>query len=100
MQDLVVIEDGVILSLVSKPEFTQSIPCLANKAEMLKTSGGGCGSCAAKRRARAQQTMSGIKSCLAALSPQKKTELKQLLNAKQLRVVYTNASGKVVQLTF
>ena len=100
MTDIVVIEDSMILSLIRDPAYEQAIPCFANKKEVFENSGGGCGSCAAKRRARQKQSMAGIKGCLAALSPEKKTELKQLLNTKQIRVVYTNASGKVVQLTF
>lgn len=100
MTDIVVIEDSTILSLIRDPAYEQVIPCFANKKEMFQSGGGGCGSCAAKRRERQKQTMAGIKSCLAGLSPEKKTELKQLLNTKQVRVMYTNASGKVVQLTF
>lgn len=100
MTDIVVIEDSTILSLIRDSAYEQAIPCFANKKDVFQNSGGGCGSCAAKRRERQKQTMAGIKSCLASLSPEKKTELKQLLNTKQIRVVYTNAAGKVVQLTF
>lgn len=100
MTDLVVIEDSTILSLIKDSTYEQAIPCFANKKEIFQNTGGGCGSCAAKRRARQKQSLAGIKSCLAALSPEKKTELKSLLNAKQIRIVYTNPSGKVVQLTF
>lgn len=100
MTDIVVIEDSTILSLIRDPAYEQAIPCFANKKDTFKSGGGGCGSCAAKRRARQKQAMSGIKSCLAGLTPEKKAELKQMLNTKQIRVVYTNAAGKVVQLTF
>lgn len=99
MTDIVVIEDSTILSLIKDPAYESAIPCFAGKRDAFK-SGGGCGSCAAKRRARQKQTMAGIKSCLAALSPEKKTELKSLLNTRQIRVTYTNASGKIVQMTF
>ena len=44
--------------------------------------------------------MAQIKSCLAGMSSEKKTQLKSLLDAKKVRVIYVNAGGQVVQLTF
>lgn len=100
MTDIVVIEDSTILSLIRDTAYEQAIPCFANKKEVFQSNNNGCGSCAQKRRERQKQAMAGIKSCLAGMSPEKKNELKQMLNTKQIRVVYTNSAGQVVQLTF
>lgn len=100
MQDLVVIEDGTILGMINDTAFESAIPCLSGKRDIFKHEVIHCGSCAAKRRSRQRNTMAQIKSCLAALSPDKRAELKRLLNTKQVRVTFTNASGQVVQLTF
>lgn len=100
MSKLVVIEDSTILSLVRNPAHSAAIPCFTNKAKILDFKKSACGTCAAKKKAQQRQTMAGIKSCLAALSSAKKVELKKILEADQVRVTYTNASGKVVQVTF
>jgi hypothetical protein len=34
------------------------------------------------------------------MGPEKKAMLKQMLDAEQVRIVYTNLAGQVVQLTF
>jgi hypothetical protein len=99
MIDLAVIEDSTILTMLQDRRFSDTIPCLLNKAEIFRNNSG-CGSCARKRQEKQRSEMAKIKSCLAALSPDKKTALKQLLNAKKIRVVFVNPSGQVVQLTF
>lgn len=44
--------------------------------------------------------MAKIKSCLVALSVEKKELLKNTLNTKQIKVVYTNTSGQTTSVTF
>lgn len=99
MNDLVIIEDSTVLTMLQDRRFSDAIPCLFNKAETFRTTTG-CGSCARKRQEKQRSEMAKIKSCLAALSPDKKTALKQLLGAKKVRVVFVNPTGQVVQLTF
>jgi hypothetical protein len=99
MTDLAVIEDSTILTMLQDRRFSDAIPCLFNKSEVFRTHTG-CGSCARKRQEKQRSEMAKIKSCLAALSPEKKTALKQLLGAKKIRVVFVNPTGQVVQLTF
>jgi hypothetical protein len=41
-----------------------------------------------------------VKKTIAQLPDESKKKLKELLNAKQVRIVYRNDSGKIVQLTF
>lgn len=100
MAELVTIEDSTILTMINDVAFTQEIPCLFNKAPLFNKSTGGCGACARKRQQRMRDEMAKIKSCLASLSAEKKTKLKQLLGATKVRVVYSRPGGEVVQLTF
>lgn len=100
MAELVTIEDSTVLTMVNNKDFAQAIPCLFNKAPIFRNSTGGCGACARKRQQRVRDELAKIKSCLAALSPDKKNKLKQLLGANKVRVVYTRPGGEVVQLTF
>ncbi len=98
--DLVIIEDSTILSMLNDVKYTSTIPCLYNKLEIFRQGTTGCGACARKRQDRQRTEMAKIKTCLAALSNEKKAELKALLGASKLRVTYVNASGQVVALTF
>lgn len=100
MSNLVTIEDSTILAMLRDPRYSAAIPCLFNKETVFKPSNVSCGACARKRQERQRAEMAKIKSCLAALSPEKKNELKKLMNATKIRVTYVNVSGQVVQLTF
>lgn len=100
MTELAIIEDSTILTMIRDPRFTETVPCLYNKAGLFQSTGGGCGSCARKRQAKQRAELARIKTCLASMSAEKKIALKQLLNAKKVRISYVNASGNVVQHTF
>ena len=100
MPNIVVIEDSTILSMLANKTLADSIPCLVNKKNVFTSPTGGCGACARKRQAKQREEMTKIKTCLAALSPEKKKELKKHFGAEQLRVVYVNNSGQTVQMTF
>ena len=41
-----------------------------------------------------------VKKAIAQLSEADKEKLKNIMNAEQARIVYTNDSGKIIQLTF
>lgn len=100
MASLVVVDDGTIASLIMNNTLANSIPCLTNKRGLLGNASSGCGSCARKRQQKVREEYAKIKSCLAALSPEKKEELKKYLNAERIRVVFTNNGGQSVQMTF
>lgn len=100
MTPLVTIEDSTILTMIQDARFADTIPCLMNKAELFKKGAGGCGACARKRQQKQREEMARIKSCLGALSAEKKLALKQLLNAQKVRVTFQRPGGDVVQLTF
>lgn len=100
MRELLVLEDSTIISLLNDPAYAESIPCFYNKRDLFKTSGGSCSACAQKRQEKRRSAMAQIKSCLAGMSNEKKMQLKAMLDAQKVRVVYVNAGGQVVQLTF
>jgi hypothetical protein len=100
MASIVVVDDGTIASLVMNNSISNSIPCLTNKRGLLGSVSNGCGSCMRKRQQKVREEYAKIKSCLAALSPEKKEELKKHLNAEKIRVVFTNNGGQTVQMTF
>ncbi len=100
MRKLVVLEDSVIIGLLNDQKYVSAIPCFFNKREIFRTNNAGCNTCAQKRKERQRTEMAQIKSCLAAMSPEKKNELRQLLDTEKIRVLYTNSAGQVVQLTF
>lgn len=100
MASIVVIEDGTILSMLANKALADSIPCFTNKKSLFTSASGGCGSCARKRQQKQREELAKIKTCLAALSPEKKAALKKHLGAEQLRVVYVNNAGQTVQMTF
>ena len=100
MTQQVVLEDSTILSLLGNQKIAEQIPCFLNKQAVFQAVKGGCGACARKRLKKQQEEMAKIKSCLIALSPEKKELLKTTLNTKQIKVVYTNASGQVSSVIF
>jgi hypothetical protein len=100
MTDMVVIEDSTIVSMVNDARFNQAIPCLINQSGSVIPAATGCGSCARKRAEGARQAIRRVKECLAGMSSEKKTELKQLLGAQQVKVVFANATGQITTITF
>lgn len=100
MQDMVVIEDNTIVSMVSDARFNTTIPCLMNQTGAVIPAPTGCGSCARKRAEGARQAIGRVKACLADMSAEKKNELKQLLNAQHVKVVFATATGQISTVTF
>lgn len=100
MRQIAVLDDSTILGMLADPKFSETIPCFYNKKEIFKAPAGGCGSCAQKRQERQRKEMSLIKSCLASMSIEKKNELRKLVDAEKVRVVYINNAGQTVQSTF
>ena len=100
MHELVVIEDSTIATMAKDPRFS-GIPCVTNQPLLTLTSAtSSCGSCARKKLETQRAALSKAKSCLANLSLEKKNELKSLLNAKLVRVIFKSATGQVSTVTF
>lgn len=100
MRSLVTIEDSTIFSMLNDPAFNTTIPCLFGKQGVFKSPTGGCGSCQKKKQENRRQELSRIKACLAGLGDDKRRLLKQLFDAEKIRIVYGNAAGQVVRITF
>jgi formate dehydrogenase assembly factor FdhD len=99
MQEFIVIEDSTIAAMVNDSRFNTAIPCLFNQKSAIASSATGCGSCA-RRRAEAQRAaLKNIKECLIGLSPEKMTELKSLLDTKQIKITLSSATGQIRQVT-
>lgn len=99
MQELVVIEDSTISAMVRDARFS-GISCLVNQTEVIAPTTSSCGACARKKLEAQRAALTRIKTCLSGLSPEKKNELKTLLKAKNVRVVFTTATGQVSSVTF
>lgn len=100
MAKLVVVDDGTVFSMVSDAALAAEIPCLHGKKELFKPTGGGCSACAKQRNAKRRDDLNKIKSCLSSLSPEKRETLRRWLGAEQVRILYTNSGGQVVQVNF
>lgn len=99
MQEFVVIEDSTIAAMVNDSRFNTTIPCLFNQKSAIASSATGCGSCARRRLEAQRAALKNIKECLIGLSDEKKTELKSLLNTKQIKITLASATGQVRQVT-
>ena len=101
MPGLAVIEDGTVFRMVADGKLADSISCLQGKKDIFKsTPAGGCSSCARKRNAHRRDALNRIKTCLAGLSGEGREVLRKWLGAEQVRVLYTNSAGQVVQVNF
>jgi len=101
MHKIVVVEDSTIASMAADTRFTNAIPCLQNQSAVLRPKEAStCGPCARNRAVAQRAALAGIKMCLANLSQDKKNELKQLLDAQQVKVVFATASGQIATTTF
>ena len=96
---LLVIEDGTLQGMLGNPAVMALVPMLNNlKNAPRPRSCGSCGGGASfqKRAAVYQQ----VKQAIAALPSERKAELKRLLNAHQMRVLFRTTDGRTIQLTF
>jgi hypothetical protein len=100
MRDSETIEDSTILTMVNDAQFAAEIPCLQNQAKTLTTAATGCSACARRRQEAQRQTLAAIKTCLAGLSGEKQQRLKELLDTKQVKVVFISSTGQVSTITF
>ena len=103
---LLVLDDSMVMSIMSNNKIVSQIHAIkvaVDRARAAPRAGGmkkaGCTPCQAKARNVAINLML-VKKTIAQLPDESKKQLKALLNAKQVRIVYRNDSGKIVQLTF
>ena len=103
---LLVLDDSMVMSIMNNNKIVSQIHAIkvaVDRARATPGAGGmkkgGCTPCQAKARNVAINLML-VKKTIAQLPDESKKHLKALLNAKQVRIVYRNDAGKIVQLTF
>lgn len=97
---LVVLEEGALLAAALNPAVAAAFPFLSPVARVARSAPKpGCGRCgrAATERAR---LFTAAKQAIAGMDATRKRQLKDLLNAHQLRVVYNKPAGGQEVLTF
>lgn len=102
---LYIINDNAVTNIMNDPKVLGGIYALKIAVDNAKSKssagikGPGCKPCQAKARNLAVNLMI-VKRAIARLSDSDKVKLKELLKADQARIVYSNESGKIIQLTF
>lgn len=98
---MVIIEEGTLTAMALNPTIAKAFPALAGIAKLARGGGGkpGCGSCgrASQERAKVYQQ---AKLALAGMDGTRKRQLKDLMNAQSMRLLYKDHAGKAQQLTF
>ena len=98
--NIIVLEDSMLTGMLGNAAIVRALPILRLLNQVPKKRQG-CGRCGggASMNARAI-VMQQIKQAIAGLPPDRKVELKRLLNTRQLRIVYRRTDGRVISLTF
>lgn len=90
---MVVIENGLLASMAVNPNYLSQFPFLGGLSSPGKS---GCGSCGGANAAR-EVAFAAAKSALANMSQEKKDQLRKMLDADKLRVVYMDGNQKVMK---
>ena len=97
---LVVLEEGTLTSMALNPKIAGAFPILAPIAALARQAPrAGCGSCGRAGQARAE-TFTKVKRAIAGMDSTKKRQLKDLLNAQQVQIMYKLPNGKQDNLKF
>lgn len=104
LSNLLIIDDAMVTAIMGNSKIISQIPPLAVAVSNARANpnagkGGGCKPCQAKARNVAINLMS-VKKAIARLPNDMKKKLKELLKAKEIRIVYKDDSGKMIQLTY
>jgi hypothetical protein len=95
---LIYLQDSLIEQLSRDEKYLREFPFLRGTTPTMKR---GCRSCGGGQAARnRQQTYAAIKQAIAGLSGDRKRKMKEMLQTKQLRVIYRTGAGKIIELTF
>jgi len=95
---LLIINESVLATMATNPDYVKSFPFLATVAVVLRTSSTGCGGCttAASKRIEA---INAAKVAIRQLPNSMKARLKQMLNTKQARLKIQEGQ-RVLTITF
>ena len=96
---LVHIEDGLLITMSGSPQYVSQFPFLAGLQARAKTANsGGCSACSRNSAARSS-AFNAAKAAIAGMDGDNKRKLKELLNAGEVRVRYTEGN-KTYERTF
>lgn len=98
IKKLVVIEDGILVTMANSPQFLTEFPFLKSLATY-RAPAGGCGSCGGKNNGQKAVVFTAAKQAIAGMGDDKKRTLKRLLNTELVRITYRNGE-KVIQHNF
>lgn len=97
---LVTIEDNTLRALMNDPQVKDAFPCLdPAKQQLAEITGRGCKKCEKDKRAASDKAMTQARRCLSSARGKSLEILKRVLNAKQIRILARNTTGKVIQWT-
>src|SRR5262245_40870485 len=97
---LVQIDESRLTSMANNELFRSEFPFLSTlQGAAAARKKAGCRKCK-KSNVNTGDKFSAAKAAIAGMGDAAKRRLKELLDTKHARVVYRNAAGKVIQLTF
>jgi hypothetical protein len=95
-----VFDDVTLRQVLRNATVVAEFPFMRHAAESVQPkTKRGCGSCGAKNRTNAGD-LNGIRSAIATMPNDKKARLKQILEADEIRLYYTNVKRQKVKVTF
>lgn len=95
---LVIVEDGVLLSMASSLNFRKQFPFLNTLHQQGRRTQRTCGGCGGK--AAGHNVFAKAKEALAGLPSAKQQQLKTMLNAEKVRVRWIDAQGNTQERNF
>jgi hypothetical protein len=98
-QNLLIVDEALIQQLAADQRFAAAFPFLRSMQQIRQKPRTGCRRCRGSN-IQVATTFNAIKSTLAHMGGDKKNLLKQMLNARKVRIVYLQPNGGVVSLTF
>lgn len=85
---LVVVEDNMVRMMLADPRFLKAVPCLREGKKKLVNVVRTCGHCSSRQTVMRKRAMNSIRGCLTGLTGAQRTQIKKLLGAKQIRIVF------------
>lgn len=89
MINLLEIREPTIMAMLNDPRIQDVLPCLAGpkrQLEAIQPGGKDCQVCARRKKAKREAALGAAIDCIRGARGEKLAKLKQILNARQLRV--------------
>ena len=99
-RDLVVIDEAMLRSMLGNTKYCALIPCFDGVNKDLRKAAANCNKCGRT----VKDTQSGLVArgfnCIRELTPDKRGELKKILDTRKYRIYYRNSAGIVIKMTY